>query len=379
MSGQAGRLAGLDGVRALAVLAVFAHHMGVRLPGLGFVDLGALGVWTFFVLSGFLVAPIAFDTATRARSDAARRLGAVRFLMRRVLRIAPIYYLVLSAFLLVSLATKGHEAVAIYRDAAAALWSYTTNVHIGHEDGRWLGPFSHLWSLAIEFQFYLLLAAALALAPGDRIGAVMMVAAAAVWIWAGWTLATVTPHLPVYVSSVVGFAMMALGGAARFALRDDRVARHMMHAWLAPTSAVALVLTHVLLQAADLARVTFVTTPLIAALLLSAMTSRPGAVARLLEWRPLRLLGVVSYGFYLYHLFVIVAVQAVLEKLGDRFGEDLSRMVGPTALMGSIVGTALSWRLIEQPLQKWTARLTSPGPPAAEPTAPNPTGPVGNS
>ncbi|MGE8510518.1 MAG: acyltransferase family protein, partial [Paraburkholderia terricola] len=86
------RIAGFDGLRAIAVLMVFFQH---RLFG-DIGEIGHLGVWIFFALSGFLI--IGILSAQRARIEKnASRFGAElkRFLFRRTLRIFPIYYLML--------------------------------------------------------------------------------------------------------------------------------------------------------------------------------------------------------------------------------------------------------------------------------------------
>jgi peptidoglycan/LPS O-acetylase OafA/YrhL len=139
---SAGRLAGLDGLRGLAMLMVIACHLNL-------LAAGWTGLSSFFVLSGFLITRILLGD--RAQSET---LGGYfrRFYIRRVLRVFPIYYvylLVLTGTVLLV------PALADVRTALPSAYLYFYNFHMvfGTEHTRTLG---HLWSLSVEEQFYLL-------------------------------------------------------------------------------------------------------------------------------------------------------------------------------------------------------------------------------
>lgn len=144
------RLRGLDGLRALAVIGVLAFHDG-RLSG------GFLGVDLFFALSGFLITTLIIDEL--GRTD---RLDLVGFWGRRLRRLLPavMVLLVVVVIVLRSIAEPGEWIVA-RRDAPWAQF-YAANWHqIASGAGYWdafaaPSAFEHLWSLAIEEQFYLL-------------------------------------------------------------------------------------------------------------------------------------------------------------------------------------------------------------------------------
>ena len=128
----------LDGLRALAILAVMAFHD--HLPG---GDAGWLGVPFFFLLSGFLISGLLLD--------ADRESYFKSFYIRRALRIFPIYYLVF--FLMLGL------CIAFNKSHGDWLWflTYTQNYPMGIRNWpNFPAPFWHTWSLAVEEQFYLL-------------------------------------------------------------------------------------------------------------------------------------------------------------------------------------------------------------------------------
>ena len=142
----------LDGIRAIAVLLVIVSHW---FPG-GFASryvLGSIGVDIFFVLSGFLITRILI--AERLKFSAApstySRLKSIKnFMVRRSLRIFPIYYLLL--ILLVLCANQ-------FPNPVAQDWKwyffYLQNILFYINQGWPGGKLSHLWSLAVEEQFYL--------------------------------------------------------------------------------------------------------------------------------------------------------------------------------------------------------------------------------
>lgn len=142
---------GLDGLRAVAVLAVLAYHQSsVRLPG------GFLGVDVFFTLSGFLITSLLLAEHTRTG-----RLDIRRFWVHRIRRLVPALLLTI---LLVSawaswLAADG--SLAQLRGDAAASMAYVLNWRFVLEGRSYFfeffpSPLRHLWSLGVEMQWYLI-------------------------------------------------------------------------------------------------------------------------------------------------------------------------------------------------------------------------------
>jgi peptidoglycan/LPS O-acetylase OafA/YrhL len=147
----------LDSLRAIAVLMVIVSHWFSQDHFLNkYFANGVLGVTLFFVLSGFLITEILL----RSKQDVedGRSLGQAFkvFYMRRSLRIFPIYYLLLFILLVFNLASV--------RDSFWWHFSYCSNFHFWIK-GVWEGALSHLWSLAVEEQFYLVWPAIILLVP----------------------------------------------------------------------------------------------------------------------------------------------------------------------------------------------------------------------
>ncbi|NUO53403.1 MAG: acyltransferase [Polyangiaceae bacterium] len=148
-SGGPGRIAGLDGLRAVSIVLVMASHAaGTALVGGGSIPLGEahrwgkVGVRVFFVISGFLITKLLLDEETKFGD-----VSVKAFYVRRAFRILPAF-LVYLAFV-GALTIAGREAVPA-NDFIHAL-TYTVNFDVSR---HWL--VSHMWSLSVEEQFYLL-------------------------------------------------------------------------------------------------------------------------------------------------------------------------------------------------------------------------------
>lgn len=135
----------LDGLRFIAVTLVMLDHW---LGEVNKLPLGYFGVNLFFVLSGFLITRILITSKQRDQQQGRRSHGQAlkTFYIRRNLRIFPVYYLTILA-----LAALNFPAV---RDHLGWLLTYTTNIWIVIHQ-TWLGAIDHLWSLAVEEQYYL--------------------------------------------------------------------------------------------------------------------------------------------------------------------------------------------------------------------------------
>jgi peptidoglycan/LPS O-acetylase OafA/YrhL len=146
-SAQAGRgfhLPSLDGIRALAALMVFASH-----AGMGHVSPGGFGVTIFFFLSGYLI-----TTLMRREFEQTGRLDLGAFYLRRVYRILPPLYLVLAVIAVISLMFGWYQMTTI-GGVISLLLQYSNYFILEHGGNPLLPATGTFWSLAIEEHFYL--------------------------------------------------------------------------------------------------------------------------------------------------------------------------------------------------------------------------------
>jgi peptidoglycan/LPS O-acetylase OafA/YrhL len=343
---RAGYMGQLDSIRAIACITVIVFHEAplIGLPFLG--EIGANGLSFFFVMSGFLISGILL----RARDDAERTgtpIGAVlgAFYARRFLRIFPLYYFVLAALFILNVQTMRQNY----------LWHglYLSNI-LSARAGNYVFP-THFWSLGVEEQFYLGWSAVALFAPRRALKwvALAMVAAGPIsrFIFLELTNHKVTAtSVPTSCLDMLGIGcLLALlwhqGEATTRALRA-RIGRVLMPLGL---SLIALQSVLQYFDVGYMIRVTLWTLPCAMFgfwVVDNAATGFKGLAGRIFEWRPLLYLGTISYGLYVYHIFVPLT----LRGLGIPFPEQrgLGRVLVVTSL--TIVVASLSWHFLEKPL-----------------------------
>ncbi len=145
---------GLDGLRALAVAGVFLYHAWPHADGSGYLPGGFLGVDLFFVLSGYLITSLLL-----VEWESRHRIVLVRFWLRRARRLLPaVIVVVLAALILAAVFARGD--LAHTRGDAVSSLLYYTNWHLIVANQSYFvrmgqpGLLDHLWSLAVEEQFY---------------------------------------------------------------------------------------------------------------------------------------------------------------------------------------------------------------------------------
>jgi peptidoglycan/LPS O-acetylase OafA/YrhL len=351
------RLAGLDGLRAVAVTLVVLFHLGAGvLPG------GYIGVDVFFPISGFLI------TALLLRErDVAGAVDIARFWRRRVRRLLPALALVVLVCSAAAFVLGGDVLVGLGRQVlGASTFSYNWLAiadGTSYLDATTPELLRNLWSLAVEEQFYLvwpLLLVALWLVPSRRfrLGFVVAVAVASAVFMAVLAADSASTTRAYYGTDSHSFGL-ALGAAlaiARhewpgFAVPETRRGRVLggLLGLVAIGGLVAIALTMPAESATTyqggLARVAALSVVAI------AMATVPGGLlGRALDVQPLRWIGQRSYGIYLWHWPVFVLVGAAAPA-GERSPEALWTM-GAIALAITLVASALSYRFVELPVRR---------------------------
>jgi peptidoglycan/LPS O-acetylase OafA/YrhL len=368
------RVAALDGLRGVAILSVLIWHYLVAqlqtqpgtLPAYAMRSLSFTwgGVDLFFALSGFLVGGVLLDSRD---SEGALR----RFLIRRGSRIIPIYLVSLTVFFILSLTLRptpgsGFEWLL---DKPMPWWSYLLLIQNftmawAHEHGaNWLGI---TWSLALEMQLYLLLGLLITRLPLSRLPAVLIgLALTAVVLRAALTFASPQAGFAAYVLLPSRMDAPILGCLANLAIRRP-VRASAGQAWLLWMLILALVVATALLCAIGQG----IGTPgmnLAGHLFLSAAgaltifllsTGHGGWLERLLQWRPLTALGLVSYGVYVFHQPISGLMHQLVTASRPRIDDAVDAATTVAALAATLALAALSWRFFESPIIRLSRRAT---------------------
>ena len=352
--GRIPHLPGLDGLRAIAVLVVVFYHAGV-----GWFGGGYLGVETFFVISGYLITSLLL--LEREREG---RIGFRAFWLRRARRLLPALAIVVLVCLVYAVVFLPAEVAGLRTDALAAA-GYLTNWYLIFENQSYFeslgrpSALQHLWSLAVEEQYYL--AWPLLFAGMMRIWRPRVVLAATL----GGAIASAllmaflfNPNADpsrIYYGTDTRAVGLLLGSAMAFCwrpwLRPAREGRLAVGFGLDVGGLAALTLLAVLFlrlseTSAFLYRGGFVLSGAAAAAVI-AIAVHPDAhvVPRILGVRPLRWLGTRSYAIYLWHWPVITVTRPGLDTPLDGLALFALRL-GVTLLLAE-----LSYRLVESPVR----------------------------
>jgi peptidoglycan/LPS O-acetylase OafA/YrhL len=358
------RMAGLDGLRALAVIGVLLYHAGVKwVPG------GFLGVDLFFVISGFLITSLLISERQRTGAIA---LG--RFYLRRARRLLPaLFAMVAATTVFMALFARGDLRQA-RGDIAAAAGYFSNWWYVLHHRSYFVAagrqpPLQHLWSLAVEEQFYLVwpLLIILLLLVRVRLRWVFAVALTGALASAWWMrFLAIRDNVPYDTDSsrlyfgtdthasalllgAAGAAVMAALARRRARLGRDVSAGTTVCADLAGLVALVAVcrIMHTQLEASpQLYRTGFVVFAAIA-LVLVVTVSLPGSVlGALLDVPPLRWVGSRSYALYLWHWPVFVYTRPGLDWALQGWASIAAR------LAITVVLTEASYQLVEKPIRE---------------------------
>jgi peptidoglycan/LPS O-acetylase OafA/YrhL len=356
----------LDGLRAVAVLAVIAYHLGY-----GWAQGGYLGVDAFFVLSGYLITSLLV-----VEFGGARRIDLRAFWARRARRLLPALLLVLTAVTIwAGAALRPDQLGRLQGDGLSTLfyganWRFVASGQSYFDLFSVASPLRHAWSLAIEEQFYLVwplvVLACLWAARGRTrvLGGLCIVGAAGSIALMALLYDPANPSRAYYGTDTRAHALL-IGALLAVILRNraDRDAR----AGSPPvttrrarrSAASALQLAGLAGAVACVAAFALVPDAsgwmyhggfalfavAVAALIAAAVAPRRSLLRRSLSVRPLRWIGMISYGLYLWHWPVQVALDPTRTGL-DGPELDVLRIAATFAL------ATLSFYLVERPIRR---------------------------
>lgn len=354
-----GHYPALDGIRGVALLLVIGFHLAEALwpasrPWLR-TQHAYVAMDAFFVLSGFLITGVLLTAVDRyGHAD----LG--RFLWRRGVRILPALLLLLGTLLAAALLGHGPYGARELVEDGAYITALIANWWGGDHLPNGLG---HTWSLAVEGQFYLTwslaVAATVLLAkrwPRQVMAAIAIGGIVAVGVVRSLRFADGYHAFLLYLetpSRIDGPLVGALAGVAYASGWLDGVSRRRA-AWLAAGGLVGLIVIPVALTENDAffrLNLAVSTTTLCAAAMVIGLVLLPDSspLNRLFGLRLLVFLGAISYGVYLWHLPIFVAVK------GDLGQQPLVLQI-TIALAASFLAGWLSYRYLERPLMQRATR-----------------------
>ena len=372
-------LPGLDGMRALAVVAVMIYHADSSwLPG------GFLGVEMFFVISGYLITLLII-----AERERTYRVSLVDFWKRRARRLLPALFVLL---LLVTVYTALFESAALgqLRGDVVAGTLYGSNwyqlwVGLGYTSAFDFAPLRHLWSLAVEEQFYLVWPLVMVALLGRRstrkianvsrwlfVTAVALAVVTAVlyhpgvigepdqtpeaYWWLGGRAISKLDFL--YIGSFTRAAGILLGAAFAMVWRPYAVARGPLRSKAPLFDVIALLalvgfgwmcwnvylVTPTGVADPRLFRGGLFLSSVLTVLVIAAVCHPRARANRILGWSPLVWIGKRSYGLYLFHWPIYQAIRGLA-------GNKLTVAEFAVAMVLTVALTELSYRFVETPIR----------------------------
>lgn len=332
----------IDGLRAVAVLAVIVHHLSDRLlPG------GYLGVDVFFVISGYVITASLADRPASSLGDL--MLG---FYARRIRRLLPALLLcVLVTALLICLVAPDPGQMLGVGWRALFGFSNITLYHLAVDYFRpaiSLEPFAHTWSLGVEEQFYLLFPLLLwftgfgrgeVRGRGRLLVVLLALGLASLLVLVHW-LAVDQPAA--YYLLPARFWEIAAGAVVFLLLRPRATLQQPVPAWEWPPLPALLALLALLALPLPFGAMPLLACVLLTLLLLGSL--RPGTAAHaLLSTPPLVFLGLISYSLYLWHWSVLCL---------SRWTVGVTPWSALWQLPLILLLAVLSWRCLEEPLRR---------------------------
>jgi peptidoglycan/LPS O-acetylase OafA/YrhL len=348
-AGAGRRIPGLDGLRALSVIAVVWHHAHPGYMGFPLSHNGFLGVDVFFVLSGFLITTLLVQEKCSTGA-----VSLVGFYIRRSLRIFPLYYAVLLMMAIFFAASAKSSNARVFFSELPWHATYLSN---------WVSLKSLMaitWSLSTEEQFYLVWPPLFA-----------WLGVRALWpllVFLGFNQGVNFGFLDEFLKRCglpveslpllqITFTPILLGVILAFGLQTNLVERLKSKTpnWALPVMvALTLLIANIDGDIRGLPRLLFHIS--IAVVVALVVVNPKSFVVKALEWKPLTHIGLVSYGVYLLHMLVLHVVHRVFEVTVFNY----SIMIFLSTIFLCVGLATLSYRCFESPIIRLKKRLVGP-------------------
>jgi len=362
-------MSGLDGLRAAAVLAVVAYHLNF-----GWAQGGLLGVGVFFVLSGYLITDLLLTQRERTG-----RIALGQFWVRRARRLLPALWVMLLVVALWVSVVQPAQLTALREDVIAA-FAYASNWwYVFHHVSYFasfgpLSPLSHLWSLAVEEQFYLVWPLILIVAvryvlrgKGLRrnvlgrnvlrrnvlLGLIVLAAAASAGAMAVMYQPGGDPNRVYYGTDTRAFELL-IGAALAVALPSRRIAAFVSRrgrvaldvVGICGLAVIGLMVVYTTQYQPFIYQGGLVLLSVAAAGAIAALAHPSTLLSKVFGCTPLRWIGVRSYGIYLWHFPIIILTTPLVDSAGPHL------VRSGLQVAATVCVAALSWRYVEQPIRR---------------------------
>ena len=328
----------IDGLRGLAVLAVFAGHLGLSgVPG------GFVGVDVFFVVSGFVIARVV------SRRQGAGQFSLIDFWERRTRRLLPAVLVVIAAATVMAMIHMFPDELVGFARSGLSTLAFSANLYFWRTIDYFaappdMHPLLHAWSLGVEEQFYIVFPLLMVLGwrwfPGRlrTVLACLALISFGAGVWMAKDMMSAGFYLPIGRAWELLLGVLLAQGA--IPAPSDRRVRSLMG-----VVGLGLILgAMALYQPWTAMPGTAALVPCAGAMLL-LMAGEDTPTGALLSIPPLRFYGQISYSLYLWH-WPLISFQRML------FGEQAGGLLTPFAVFAAAVVLAtLSWRFVETPIR----------------------------
>ncbi|MGB2756743.1 MAG: acyltransferase, partial [Acidimicrobiia bacterium] len=346
---------GLDGIRAVSVIGVFAYHLA-SINAWGQVEPwtagGFLGVSTFFTLSGYVVVRRLMIEHASASS-----IGLRHFWTRRTRRLLPASWATLIVTGAIAASVSDYQAMRTHlgetlRAATLGVFNWqqiSSGADYAQHFAGTASPFRHFWSLAVEEQSYVVIAVlAFLVLRGPRGQGNFRVAMVVLTVGSAWAMFRFGSYSTrAYMGTDTRFAEISVGALGALSRPWTRKSSFLNScAWVA---CVAMVLMWVRtpLESPWLYRGGLIGLAVLAVIICTSLDSQrpPSRLVSILDWAPIAWLGRVSYGVYLIHWPVLLFTRA------PHFGDVPDWARGALQIALTLALAAISYRYLEQPIR----------------------------